>query len=52
MAEALPDGRLIVLEGAGHLAMLERHEAFTAAVGNFLGDAIAKSSRPARRTGT
>jgi pimeloyl-ACP methyl ester carboxylesterase len=52
MAEALPDSRLVVLEGAGHLAMLERHEAFTAAVDAFLGDAIAKRARPARKTGT
>ncbi|HJT76728.1 MAG TPA: alpha/beta fold hydrolase [Gemmataceae bacterium] len=32
----LPDGRLAVIQGAGHLANLEQPEAFTAAVGSFL----------------
>jgi pimeloyl-ACP methyl ester carboxylesterase len=28
LADALPEARLVVLEGAGHLTMLERHEQF------------------------
>jgi pimeloyl-ACP methyl ester carboxylesterase len=28
MVDALPDARLVVMEGAGHLTMLERHEQF------------------------
>ncbi len=47
LAEALPDARLVVLRGAGHLAMLERHEAFTDAVEAFLDDALAPRSASA-----
>jgi pimeloyl-ACP methyl ester carboxylesterase len=36
LAAALPDGRLAVIEGAGHLASLEQPEAFNAAVGSFV----------------
>jgi pimeloyl-ACP methyl ester carboxylesterase len=46
----LPDGRLVVLARAGHLAMLEAHEAFTDAVGAFLRDAVEAPVRRSRRT--
>ncbi len=36
MAASLPRGRLAVIEGAGHVAMLERHERFNATVESFL----------------
>jgi pimeloyl-ACP methyl ester carboxylesterase len=36
MAEALPQGRLVVLPAAGHLSAVETPEPFAAAVGSFL----------------
>jgi pimeloyl-ACP methyl ester carboxylesterase len=36
MVEALPQGRLAVLDGAGHLSAVEVPEAFDAVVGEFL----------------
>jgi pimeloyl-ACP methyl ester carboxylesterase len=36
LAAGLPDGRLAVVEGAGHLSSLEQPEAFNAAVRSFL----------------
>jgi 3-oxoadipate enol-lactonase len=36
MAAAIPDARLAIIEGAGHLASLEQPEAFTGAVRSFL----------------
>ena len=44
----LPDARLVVLRGAAHLAMLERHEAFTDAVEAFLADEVVPGPAPAR----
>lgn len=38
MVEALPEARLVVLPGAGHLTALETPEAFTAALRTFLAD--------------
>lgn len=38
MADALPQGRLVVLEGAGHLTALEVPDAFAGAVGAFLAE--------------
>jgi pimeloyl-ACP methyl ester carboxylesterase len=52
MAAALHEGRLIVLEGAGHLAMLERHEAFTEAVDAFLDDVMVQDAHRVEETGT
>jgi pimeloyl-ACP methyl ester carboxylesterase len=37
MAERIPGARLALLEGAGHLANLERPEAFNAVLLDFLG---------------
>ncbi|MER7127441.1 alpha/beta fold hydrolase [Streptosporangium saharense] len=45
MTEALPDGRLAVIERAGHLSALEQPEAFNAAVAAFTA-AIAEEARP------
>jgi len=36
LKDALPDADLVVLKGAGHLAMMERHEQFNRVVGRFL----------------
>ena len=38
MADALPQGRLVVLEGAGHLSAVEVPDAFAGAVGAFLDE--------------
>ncbi len=45
LAEALPDANLVVLEGAGHLGMLERHEDFNRVAGPFLDRVL--GGRPA-----
>ncbi len=42
IASALPDARLVVLEGAGHCAMLERHGKVNREVGAFLHVLVAK----------
>jgi pimeloyl-ACP methyl ester carboxylesterase len=36
MVEALPQGELVVIEGAGHLTAVEAPETFTQAVHDFL----------------
>jgi hypothetical protein len=38
MAQRLPDGTVVVLDGAGHCAMLERHAEFNHAVEGFLDE--------------
>jgi pimeloyl-ACP methyl ester carboxylesterase len=50
LADALPDGRLVVLEGAGHMAPLERHEQFNRVLGRFLEDVLELRPAPARVT--
>jgi pimeloyl-ACP methyl ester carboxylesterase len=47
LAHALPDGKLVVFEGAGHLSMLERHEEFNRVAGEFLDRAFAGATTPA-----
>ena len=42
LAGALPDGRLVVLEGAGHIAMLERPEALAAELRAFANTAFGR----------
>ena len=37
IAEGVPDARLVVLPGAGHLANLEAPQAFNAALAEWLG---------------
>ena len=44
LVRGLPHGRLLVLEGAGHLSMLERHEQFNAVAGAFLDRAFSEWS--------
>jgi pimeloyl-ACP methyl ester carboxylesterase len=46
MADALPDARLVVMEGAGHLTMLERHEQF-----NELGEELMERAFTRRERG-
>ena len=52
MTDALPDGRLVVVRGAGHLAMLERPESFTDAVEAFLADLAGPAEAPSRTART
>ena len=45
MAEAIPRGRHVCVEGSGHLVMLERPAAFDAAFAAFLSDTVPGDSR-------
>lgn len=47
MAAALPDARLVIIDGAGHVPPLERPDAFSAALTAFLGELQGGSSHPA-----
>jgi pimeloyl-ACP methyl ester carboxylesterase len=47
--DALPDGRLVVLEGAGHMAPMERHEQFNDLVRGFLEEVL--TTEPSRSGG-
>jgi pimeloyl-ACP methyl ester carboxylesterase len=49
LAGDLPDGRLEILEGAGHVLMLERHEEFNARLASFAGRAIRNRGYNERR---
>jgi pimeloyl-ACP methyl ester carboxylesterase len=49
MASKIKGARLLVLEDAGHMAYVERHEVFDAEVAAFARDAL---SRPSRRRGS
>jgi pimeloyl-ACP methyl ester carboxylesterase len=52
LADELPDGRLEVLEGAGHIPMMEAHEAFNERLAAFAGPLLdARRKRPRRRAG-
>jgi pimeloyl-ACP methyl ester carboxylesterase len=48
LTKELPHGRLVVLEGAGHMAPMERHEQFDALVREFLDEVLA--AEPAAST--
>jgi pimeloyl-ACP methyl ester carboxylesterase len=52
MARRLPDPRVVVLEDAGHCAMLERHAQFNAVAEEFLGQHLPVRRRPARPAGS
>ena len=40
LKDELPDGRLVVLEGAGHMAPMERHEQFNEVLRGFLSEVL------------
>jgi len=51
LAGDLPDGRLEVLEGAGHIPMMEAHEEFNRRLSEFAEGVLGKpGKRPKRRT--
>jgi pimeloyl-ACP methyl ester carboxylesterase len=52
LADALPDARLVVMEGAGHLTMLERHEQFNALGDELMQRAFGRRRTPASRKGS
>ncbi|HEX9411632.1 MAG TPA: alpha/beta hydrolase [Actinomycetota bacterium] len=54
MRHRLPDARVVVVEGAGHCTMLERHAEFNSAVERFLHEALQPvvGPPPARARGT
>jgi pimeloyl-ACP methyl ester carboxylesterase len=45
----LPDGRLVVLEGAGHMAPMERHDQFDELLRDFVAEAFAGASTSGER---
>ncbi len=49
LAGELPDGRLEVIDGAGHLLMLEKHDAFNDRVGSFAGRVFLRRRRQRRK---
>lgn len=51
LAAALPEGRLAVIPGAGHLAMLEAHEAFNRELEAFAAEALGVGKRRAGEGG-
>jgi pimeloyl-ACP methyl ester carboxylesterase len=44
LKKELPEGRLVVLQGAGHMAPMERHEQFNEVIRGFLDDAFARAA--------
>jgi pimeloyl-ACP methyl ester carboxylesterase len=53
LAGALPEGQLLVVEGAGHMAMLERPEDLVRGLAEFASAALAREEGPpAKRAGT
>jgi pimeloyl-ACP methyl ester carboxylesterase len=46
---ALPDGRAVVITGAGHISMMERHAAFNEVVGGFADEVLAGRKGRARK---
>jgi pimeloyl-ACP methyl ester carboxylesterase len=49
---ALPEGRAVVITGAGHLSMMERHEVFNDLVGGFVEEVLGGSRARARAAGS
>ena len=43
LKRSLPDARMVVLKGAGHMAPLERHEQFNELLEGFLDEAFSRS---------
>lgn len=50
LADELPDGRLEVIEGAGHIPMMEAHEEFNERLAAFAGPLLATRRRRPRRS--
>jgi pimeloyl-ACP methyl ester carboxylesterase len=46
---ALPDGRAVVVTGAGHISMMERHATFNEVVGGFADEVLAGRKGRARK---
>ena len=44
IAAHLPKAQLEILDGCGHMSMLERHEGFNELLGGFLGDTLGSTS--------
>jgi pimeloyl-ACP methyl ester carboxylesterase len=51
LASALPDARLVVMEGAGHVAMMEQPRRFNAVLRRFLEEALEPAQPAAGRSG-
>jgi pimeloyl-ACP methyl ester carboxylesterase len=49
LADELPDGRLEVIEGAGHIPMMETHEEFNRRLEDFAGPILARRVRRGRK---
>jgi pimeloyl-ACP methyl ester carboxylesterase len=49
LASELPDGRLELIERAGHMAMLERHEEFNDLVATFASEVLVEGNRVSRQ---
>jgi pimeloyl-ACP methyl ester carboxylesterase len=45
----LPDARLALIHGAGHFAMMERHEEFTHTLAGFADEVLGRSKQAAKR---
>jgi pimeloyl-ACP methyl ester carboxylesterase len=45
LRDALPEGRAVAIRGAGHVAMMERHEVWNEIVADHLGRVFARSER-------
>jgi pimeloyl-ACP methyl ester carboxylesterase len=52
LAGELPDGRLEIVPGAGHVPMMERHEEFNRALGAFADEVLARRTPGRRRRST
>lgn len=46
---ALPDARAVVITGAGHISMMERHRVFNQVLEGYLEQMLAMAARPGRR---
>jgi len=49
LAENLPKAELVMLDGCGHMTMLERHDEFNRLVERFLNDHLGTAKRVAKR---
>ena len=51
LKNALPDAEMVVLKGAGHLAMMECHQQFDRVVGRFVDSVFDRTAARSRRAG-